>query len=383
MSLNLSTLLYSTAQEDAPFLSQITLTAAESDQLMEARRHLRAGLRKCLRTEVAKLTRNQVADVAPKFVTQGSVSYKTLNKPCRPPQQADLDDGIYLPLSYVQDQGQPAAAADTLFAAVAACASQVAAENGWAVNTQNARCTRVEVSDSMHIDIPLYSIPDDEFSVLREAYDSAVLAKADRSTEELEELDWAEVTSDRVLLATRDEGWLPKDPRPIREWVRDMVEEKGEQLRRVMRYVKAWRDYQTWEGEDPKSIMLMVAAAVSFDEKIDRRDDLALLATVRGMADAVRGRLPAPWDQNEDLASRLDDEPGLRDTVATRLQTFASAIDYAINVAHTAQAACLKLREVLGSRVPNRPDMVYLATEATSPATVTAMPGSVGRQNNA
>jgi hypothetical protein len=385
MALDLSTLLYTTVADRPSFLQEITLDEDDRQALLGARTALREGLRSCLRREVEKLVEETSKHARPKFVTQGSFSYKTINKPCRPPQQADLDDGIYLPLSYVQDKGQPAEAAEALFDAVAACAEEVARANGWSVETSNPRCTRVIVSGHMHIDIPLYSIPDEEFSRLVEAHAMESLQKAERTFDQLEEEDWEDVRSDRVLLATRNEGWLAKDPRPIRNWVNQVIEAKGEQLRRVMRYVKAWRDHQNWTmGDDPKSLMLMVAAERSFDEAILRRDDLALLAVVRRMADVVNGPLLAPWPgEEEDLTARLDKHDGLRADVVKRLREFAAALDFAINTARTAGEACDKLREVFGPRVPNRPDLVLMASATASPAVVVPSAGSVGRQNNA
>lgn len=385
MALDLSTLLYTTVADRPSFLEEITLDAQDRDALVGARTMLREGLRSCLRNEVKKLVEESSKNARPKFVTQGSFSYKTINRPCRPPQQADLDDGIYLPLSYVQGQGQPAEAAESLFDAVAACAQEVADSNGWTVETSNPRCTRVIVSPHMHIDIPLYSIPDSEFARLVEARAMDSLRKGERTFSEQEDEDWDEVASDRVLLATRDEGWLAKDPRPIRDWVNVAIEEKGEQLRRVMRYVKAWRDHQTWAmGDDPKSIMLMVAAERAFEGAVLRRDDLALLTVVRGMVDIVNGPLLAPWHgEAEDLTARLDKYPGLRADVVNRLQNLATALDFAINTARTAGEACDKLREVLGPRVPNRPDLVLMASATAGPAVVVSSAGSVGRQNNA
>lgn len=385
MALDLSTLLYTTVADRPSFLEEITLGAQDREALLDARTKLREGLRSCLRKELDKLVEENSKNPRPKFVTQGSFSYKTINKPCRPPQQADLDDGIYLPLSYVQDQGQPAEAAEALFDAVAACAQDVAITNGWTVETSNPRCTRVIVSPHMHIDIPLYSIPDSEFARLVEARAMDSMRKGEKTFSEQEDEDWDEVASDRVLLATRNEGWLAKDPRPIRDWVNAAIEEKGEQLRRVMRYVKAWRDHQTWTmGDDPKSIMLMVAAEHAFEEAVLRRDDLALLAVVRAMVGIVNGPLWAPWHGDpEDLTARLDKHAGLRADVVNRLQEFSTALDFAINTARTASEACHKLQEVLGPRVPNRPDLILMASATSGPAVVVSSAGSVGLQNNA
>jgi hypothetical protein len=58
------------------------------------------------------------------------------------------------------------------------------------------------------------------------------------------------------MLAHRDEGWKPSDPRKLEEWFRAAVRQHGEQLRRVCRYLKNWRDNR-WEGCRLSSIALM------------------------------------------------------------------------------------------------------------------------------
>ena len=60
---------------------------------------------------------------------------------------------------------------------------------------------------------------------------------------EFTEQSWEELDTDKVLLATRESGWISSDPRKLHVWFKRAVELKGEQLRRLCRYVKAWRDY--------------------------------------------------------------------------------------------------------------------------------------------
>lgn len=378
MAYNLSGLFNTSVEGRDTFSKAISLTDNQVERLKEARKVLRSGLRTCLQQEVARITGDSAERIQPKFLTQGSFAYRTINSPCRPPQQADLDDGVYLPLSYVQDTGTPSVAADTLFDAAKACAQHVADQHGWEVSEENPSCTRVIVSSDMHIDLPIYSIPDNQFRQLvearvakAEAYDSAI------------EIDWDELPSDCVLFATRDRGWLAKDPRPIRNWVVSEFSAKGQQLRRVMRYLKAWRDFQEWEnGNDPKSILLMVAVAKAF-EQVHGRDDLCLLAVVREMSNSLQGRLLAPWDESEDLAERLDKPPQLRVTVVSRLQAFARSIDHALNHSLTAEEACRHIQLHLGERFPVDVRSVLMDSKEVAAPVRVAAAGAVGHQNNA
>lgn len=47
--------------------------------------------------------------------TQGSWAYKTLNAPTQEPQQADVDDGCYLPLGFLTLTDSPSVAANVFF----------------------------------------------------------------------------------------------------------------------------------------------------------------------------------------------------------------------------------------------------------------------------
>lgn len=71
---------------------------------------------------------------------------------------------------------------------------------------------------------------------------------------------WTALPADKVLLAHRECNWMPSDPRPVKEWFLGEVEAKGEQFRRVVRYLKAFRDWR-WASGGPASILLMAAAA--------------------------------------------------------------------------------------------------------------------------
>ncbi len=52
---------------------------------------------------------------------------------------------------------------------------------------------------------------------------------------------WAEMED--IHLAMRNGEWKKSDPEQVSKWFNDRVTEHGDQLRRVCRYLKAWRDY--------------------------------------------------------------------------------------------------------------------------------------------
>ncbi|MEP4603239.1 MAG: cyclic GMP-AMP synthase DncV-like nucleotidyltransferase [Saccharospirillum sp.] len=46
----------------------------------------------------------ELKKLKPKFKTQGSFVYQTMNLPCHDKQQLDLDDGVYLPIEVMRHQ---------------------------------------------------------------------------------------------------------------------------------------------------------------------------------------------------------------------------------------------------------------------------------------
>lgn len=393
-SLNLHSLFDTRVEGRVAFLDNLSLPQAERKLMLNARTDIRARLKSHLPKRIQKKAREagqgHIEVPEPRFFTQGSWAYKTLNSPCRAPQQADLDDGAYLPFSYIESQ-PPAQMSALLFEAVEEVLGELADDKGWGIDKSNDNCTRLVIDLDKHIDVPVYSIPDHEFETLvkasmevyRYAMENAAFDSADYA-ERADQQDWDFMPTDGVLMATKDRGWQDSDPRPVRDWVLEQVDLKGEQLRRVMRYLKAWRDFQRWEKDDPKSILLMVAADYAFDIAIEKRDDLALLKVLRRLPEILRGKVinPAtrdkPAEEQEDLAKRLDNK-GIREDVIARIEHFAERLEYAIDTCGVPSTACRVLIELLGDRVPNDPERVTQATVQSQLAQKTTVVPPLGK----
>lgn len=271
---NLSTLFYDTGDRPC-LLNEITLTKRKRIQLLTASHDIRQRLEKYLPDLLNQLVEehgveDQEAFPKPRFLVQGSFASKTVNAPFRPPQQADLDDGLYLPYSTVKET-PPEAMSEILFNAVAEVLRDMAAlvhYQTWILNTDNGNCVRMEIGEDMHIDVPIYSIPDDQFHHLENSQDAARTRTLEKSlnnniffteealydavnseagnidpwfnfAEEQIESSWESMPTEKVLMASRDGGWQSKDPRPILSWFAAQVDAKGIQLNRIVRYVKA------------------------------------------------------------------------------------------------------------------------------------------------
>ncbi|WP_443691018.1 CBASS cGAMP synthase [Pseudomonas sp.] len=366
--LNLSP-LFNTSEDEPNLLQALDLTAAQRLQITSAKNEVR----QCLRSGIPRVLREQgyVGDIPkPRFFTQGSWAYKTLNSPAHlPPQQSDVDDGAYLPISFLKGTKKPSVASSIFFkAAEEALRGLVESKRaeGWKLVTDKPTCIRVEISTTAHIDIPLYSIPDDEYVTLEKAaarygFDSLMDAVNVRRAD-----TWTMLPTNEVLLAHREDDWVTSDPRPVKDWFVDEVEAKGEQLQRVVRYLKAFRDWQ-WKTGGPSSILLM-AAAVPLFSKMDRREDLALLEVLKGLPAALRNGVSNPVDEEETLSGRMSEDA--LEEAAKKFEMFESYLNGALNASDEA-TACNWMISMFGPRFPNRPSRIKQVTVA---ATIAAVP---------
>jgi hypothetical protein len=353
--------------------TQVSLPSAEKSELMSARTVIRAHLRSEIPKRLAAAhVDDSIGRIVPRFITQGSFAYGLVNAPAQPPrQQADLDDGVYVPLSFCENTGSPKVVSRLLIDAVKELLAEVAKRRGWAIDTKNPNCTRLIIAADKHVDVPVYSIPDDEFH--RITQDRALLEKrlyaADSADESSLDDVW-EIMPPRVRLAHKVLGWLDSDPRPIKDWVELQVRLKTEQLRRLIRYVKAWRDVQAWPTGDPKSILLMALVDASLERHIDGRDDLALLEVCTNIPDQLRGAVRIAAIPDEDLSKQLDKD-GIRDSLTQRIKGLHAALSACVNGRHSPEAACQILQQHFGARFPNRPDRIRVDAPETVVRAVT------------
>ena len=344
---NFSPLLFTTNGE-ACFLDELNLAPEELAQIDGARKDIR----EALKAELPGALRDKglEGDICePRFYIQGSRAYKTLNSPCTtPPQQSDIDDGVYLPLSVMREESSPKLAIALFFDAVIDVLGPMCAERGWHTQAKDT-CVRVTISPSAHIDLPLYVIPDTLFQLIKAnmenrghaVFDSAINSERD---------SWKTLPSDKILLADRKQGWRKSDPMAMKNWFKRECLEKGDQLIRVVRYLKAFRDKQ-WEDKGPSSILLMAAACPLF-QFFDKRDDRALLNVAKGIPDALRNGVSSPIDPSASLTAHMPKE-ALADAVEF-FEEFARYLEGAIDAAD-AHTANNWLHQMLGDRFPYAP----------------------------
>ncbi|GJE04173.1 CBASS cGAMP synthase [Methylobacterium isbiliense] len=351
----------------------------EDSRIREARTKIRVHLREAFEASSEEMFGRPVR---PRFFTQGSFAYKTLNDPAHPPgQQMDLDDGCYLPLSFVRGT-RPSTAAEKFFEFVDAALDDLAEREGWGRESKPT-CCRIVIGYDSHVDIPLYAIPDDQFRLLEDRRSRAANASAGLA----EKKDsWDDLPSDEVLLAHRDEGWKESDPRKIHKWFTDAVENLyGERLRRDSRYLKAWRDHERLDDLKVSSILLMACAWLAYGEigwrELPAREDERLLRVVELVPGYVRGTVPNPACTDEDL-NRIPQQS--REEVVDAFENLAALLRQVVDGCEDAREAVRLLRRAFGERVPDRPDLVSVAPAATtglaSPPVVRSAAATVAAQ---
>lgn len=361
--IKLNRLLYATSETDV-FVDRIAPTREQRDVLIEAKNAIRDHLRPRIRAATVAVLGMDKA-VEPKFRTQGSWAYKTCIQPAwQPPQEMDWDFGVYLPITVWEEGGPPHAMAKLYFTLVEQLLLELCVAKGWKLYSGKETCIRVKIDSWAHVDIPLYAAPASEFASILEkslssrlTFDSARDVLAENSDlGEIAAQEWADL--DHIVMATRSGEWKASDPEAVSKWFLDRVRESSEQLRRVCRYLKAWRDLHWLEGDGPTSVCLMVAVAQKF-EPIRGRDDLALEAAAKILAVALSGDVRAfAIDKGaEDFNKRLDAEQ--RMLASSRASKLASRIQSARSkLLHASSEAITILQDQLGFRVPHRLDLV-------------------------
>ncbi|ENQ8613760.1 hypothetical protein ACEQ7L_000238 [Vibrio fluvialis] len=259
---------------------------------------------------------SMIAKLEPVFFTQGSFTYGTLNRPAYPPeQQLDLDDGVYLPIEFFERS--PVVSKNIFFLIIDTVLTRLCEETPqWTGPYFKPTCARINVAPHVHIDIPLYAIPEDEYENLEKsgqrnamALDSVnVVESYDQLyTRYLEDIygnaanskyfKYAYLEPDKIYLAKRDdeEHWIPSDPALVARWFESAVKEHGQALVHACRYLKAWRD-TTYRSDGPTSLTLMACAVATLDNhsKADLDDHSALLLCTEALPAMLRQGVPSP-----------------------------------------------------------------------------------------
>lgn len=265
--------------------------------------------------EVALLIKNMDKDarqaflsLTPRFWTQGSFQYDTLNNPyATPPQEMDIDDGTYLPMAIFEDR--PVIGHRLLLLLVDSSLKSLVHENhGWKFEAKRT-CARIKIPEmNTHIDVPMYAVPAEQF-LLKEVAMESLKAEFLDSREHITgsfAYNRAEYELDEgcVNLAVREgeQKWIKSDPKIVEDWFNDSCGRIGPHLRKICRFMKSWRDAQ-WDSGGPSSISLMAATVGILDRVPHDKGDLG--ATMR----IVANHLPDEFANGVESPDHTDEKP--------------------------------------------------------------------------
>jgi len=305
--------------------------------------------------------------IKPKFRLQGSQAYNTANDPAQPPkQQADYDYGMYIPTSFLieEDKKNPGIVTGAIFHIVERALQPLLYKNPtWSLKSKNT-CIRIELSETAHFDLTIYAVSDTQYAKLHHEF-----AKSQDSlyldTNNLSDYIYEKLSSYDILLAHKKSGWIESDPRKLEIWFRNAKNKHGDQLLRVCRYMKAWRDH-TWDECKLSSISLMVCVVNAF-EVAQQREDKAIELVARKLPDLLRHEIENPVfpnrrDKNLDAEWSLEE----RHQFIEQAQFLSQAISTALNT-NDKRLSLANIQECFGHRIPS--NLEYIESEIYTPKT--------------
>jgi hypothetical protein len=391
--------LFQGLQREASFHKRITISAGDVEDVLlrSARRKLRDAIRarfakfsEIMKSETASRLlfegrgvqfRNAMKNhplTTVRFLTQGSFAYQLLVRPAKPEQEIDLDDGVYVPMPFIA--GRPAVSSKGLFELIETAIADVVKTHGWAFE-QKDTCVRVCIGHGAHIDLPVYAVESEEFERVKDFLEEEVATR---------NADWRgfdlvnaselgrRVEAANVLLAHRQKDWEPSDPKEFADWFVAQLDLYGPTLRRVVRYLKAWRD-ERWIDGDLKSMALMILCVSAFQEigkrPADDRDDLIVLEVARLLPQKIREGSIC-WREDKGY---LDDDWSLetRDEIVAAAVAFKHFLESALVNNGVPELVVKHLRSAFGTRFPNAPESVQIGAASKVSMVRAAAPVSV------
>jgi len=291
------------------FHEKVAVPSARKAQLRTSRNATRDRIRKHF---------SEKMEVAPpKFHGQGSYSMNTLVNPID--GDYDIDDGVYL--QHLDDDRGTWPTAATV--------------HQWLVEATKdstdippkdcARCVRVtyRAKPPYRIDLPVYVMAND----VPQLFDKG-----------------------REKAAEPPVSPYESDPRAMTKWFRNNVDD-GNQLRRLVRYTKAWKDNKRNCGTaSAKGLMLTILISETF--VTDDRDDVALSKTIDAANDRMKNSIAVrkPVTPFEDLTSGWTKKQ--REDFLECLQQFRDRAADAIAESDEVKAAKI-WQKLFGDRFPD------------------------------
>lgn len=296
------------------------------------------------------------------FQSQGSYVMDTIINPSNKDDQYDIDDGVYFLGSLPRDRRpQPTTFHNWIIRSIEAGKSDNEIEEIIDKNT----CVRVVYKGkngdlNYHVDLPIY------YTVDINKPDLADKKEWWHISNPIEFIIWFE---DKINSGFKKEYILESRlyAEEYDKWLND-VRKKDHQLRRVVRYLKAWGDFI--KGEMPPGIVMTILAGENFKE--DSRDDIALRDTLLSIKNYLNNNgfkcIRPTTPIGEDLFAKYNSEQ--KEFFKKTLDSFIDSANIAIQ-SQNQKSSCLEWQKHLGVRFPcnlakDEKDYSSLSTAAAS-----------------
>lgn len=185
----------------------------------------------------------------PDFCMQGSFAMCSTINPSK--KEYDLDDGVYLKNIDTSKPIEKWESPETVHSWIVSAVDGHTSKKPLDKNL----CVRVLYADeNKHVDLPIYAEKDGEY-----------------------------------YLAVKNKGWMESDPKEINDWFTQEVKKNGEQYRRVVRYLKAWKDHREDKNGTVKlfgGFQLTVLAAKHF-VRDSESDEESFFRTVESINNSI------------------------------------------------------------------------------------------------
>lgn len=312
------------------FNSAIKLTDGKRTTLISFRESLRSRMR----TNFLLIPHDQRGKLELIFQSQGSFVMDTIITPIN--DGFDLDDGVYFKNgTSIKQRPAPQVFHDWVIQAVDK-------DNDYEKVTDKPTCVRVQYKLGFHIDLPIY------YADKYESPDLADTRKGWILSNPVEFIAWfEEKTKSGFQKAFLYEAI--SNPDPYNKWLSD-IRKQDCQLRRLVRYMKAWGDLK--RSEMPCGIIMTILVANNF--VIDEHDDIAFRDTLINIKNYLEGngfKCPRPTSPvGEDLFASTSEKD--KQYFMNALKSLIQSANNAINSENEKDAAA-EWEKHLGSRFPS------------------------------
>ncbi len=304
-------------------------------KLTDKKREILIGFRNSLRKRISEnfklIPANERRQLELYFQSQGSFVMDTIIKPLN--EDFDLDDGVYFQGSQSkQERPAPQTFHDWVI-------YSIDKDNNYEKVKDKHTCVRVQYKLGFHIDIPIY------YAFRIDSPDLAETQKGWLLSNPVEFIAWfEEKTNSGFQKAFIYESLQYAEP--YEKWLTD-IRKKDCQLRRLVRYMKAWADLK--KAEMPCGIIMTILVANNFS--VNERDDIAFrdtLVNVRNYLNSNCFKCPRPTSPiGEDLFASTSGEE--KQYFWNSLNAMINSANIAINSANENEA-CKEWGKHFGNR---------------------------------